>query len=157
MCEMLGVGRTSFYDWIKAEPSARALEGRLLTKIIKEIFMENYGSYGVRRIRQTLMSLGFVGSRRRVGKLMKNECLVCKAKRKFKMTTDSKHQLPVAENLLSRNFIATEPNQKQVGEITYIWTQQGWLYLAVVSDLFSRNVVGWSMADPMQASLVNDA
>jgi transposase InsO family protein len=109
---MLGVGRTSFYDWIKAEPSAPALEGRLLTKIIKEIFMENYGSYGVRRIRQTLMSLGFVVSRRRVGKLMKNECLVCKAKRKFKITTDSKHQLPVAENLLSRNFVATEPNQK---------------------------------------------
>lgn len=157
MCEMLGVGRTSYYDWIKAQPSQRTLENIILIEKIKEIFMENYCSYGVRRIRRALINLGFAVSRRRVGKLMKEVGLVCKTKRKFRITTDSKHKLPVAANILKRDFVATQPNQKYVGDITYIWTQAGWLYLAVVIDLFSRHVVGWSMADNMQASLVNDA
>jgi len=89
--------------------------------------------------------------------LMKQAGLTCKTKRKFKVTTDSKHQLPIAPNLLNREFEAMGPDQKYVGDITYIWTQEGWLYLAVVIDLFSRKVVGWSMKDHMKASLVNDA
>ncbi|QGP60399.1 putative transposase OrfB [Piscirickettsia salmonis] len=88
---------------------------------------------------------------------IKQNQLCCKIKRKFKVTTDSKHRLPIAKNVLDRNFSATRPNQKYVGDITYIRTQQGWLYLAVVIDLFSRKVVGWAMEDHMEASLVNDA
>lgn len=88
---------------------------------------------------------------------MKQNNLFCKTKRKFKVTTDSNHQLSIAPNVLQRNFVATQPNQKYVGDITYIWTAQGWMYLAVVIDLYSRKIVGWSMDKNMKAPLVNDA
>lgn len=88
---------------------------------------------------------------------MKDQQLSCKVKHKFKLTTDSKHGLPIANNLLQRNFTVYEPNQAYVGDITYIDTQEGWLYLATVIDLYSRRVVGWAMDDHMQASLVNKA
>ena len=88
---------------------------------------------------------------------MKKKGLRCKTKRKFKMTTDSNHQLPIAPNLLKRDFTAGAPDLKYVGDITYIWTQEGWLYLATVIDLFSRRLVGWSMDSRMTATLVNDA
>lgn len=119
--------------------------------------MENRCIYGTRRIRRAMLNQGLAISRRRVGKLMKRQHLVCKTKRKFKMTTDSNHQLPIAPNVLQRDFTAIAPNQKYVGDITYIWTQEGWLYLAVVLDLYSRKIVGWSMNKRMKASLVNDA
>lgn len=88
---------------------------------------------------------------------MKQNNLFCKTRRKFRVTTDSNHQLPVAPNVLQRNFVAMQPNQKYVGDITYIWTQEGWVYLAVVIDLYSRRIVGWSMDKNMRTSLVNDA
>ncbi len=88
---------------------------------------------------------------------MKQEGLVCKTRQKFKMTTDSKHQLPIAPNLLQRDFYASFPNEKYVGDITYIWTHEGWLYLATVIDLYSRRIVGWAMDYQMKAKLVNDA
>jgi len=119
--------------------------------------MESRCSYGTRRIRKILQKQGIVISRRRVGKLMKQQELRCKTKRKFKVTTDSKHQLPIAPNLLDRNFMAHVPDEKYVGDITYIWTEEGWLYLATVIDLFSRRIVGWSMDKRMKAALVNDA
>ena len=119
--------------------------------------MESRATYGARRIRHALISQGFSISRKRVGKLMKQQQLACKTKRKFKFTTDAKHPLPIAPNLLQRDFTVSQPNQKYVGDITYIWTQAGWLYLAVVIDLFSRRVVGWSMNKRMKATLVNDA
>tara|TARA_R110000868_G_scaffold377347_3_gene642631 strand:- start:2533 stop:2880 length:348 start_codon:yes stop_codon:yes gene_type:complete len=88
---------------------------------------------------------------------MKQAGLVCKSKRKFKATTDSNHKLPIAPNILNRNFKVDLPNKVFVGDITYIYTKQGWLYLAVVIDLFSRKVVGWAMDKNMKAKLVNDA
>ena len=93
----------------------------------------------------------------RVAKRMKHLGLRAKAKRKFKVTTDSKHNLPVAPNLLNRDFSATAPNQKWVGDISYIWTDEGWMYLAVVIDLYSRAVIGWSMQPTMSRNLVCDA
>ncbi len=119
--------------------------------------MESHCTYGTRRIRRSLIALGIKISRRRVGKLMKTQSLSCKTRHKYKVTTDSKHKLSVAPNLLERNFVAEEPDQIYVGDITYIYTQTGWLYLATVIDLFSRRVVGWSMENNMQTSLVNDA
>ena len=151
------VGRTSYYNWLKAQPSAREIENKQLTAMIKEIFIDSRATYGARRIRHSLFNLGFNISRRRVRKLMKQANLVCKTLRKFKVTTDSNHQLPISPNLLERNFVASRPNQKYVGDITYIWTQEGWLYLATVIDLFSRRIVGWSMSSRMKATLVNDA
>ena len=157
MCDVLGVGRTSYYDWLKMQLSLRAIENQCLSSKIKEIFIESRCTYGTRRIRKFLLNLSFSISRRRIKKLMKQQNLVCKTKRKFKITTDSKHQLEIAPNILNREFQAAEPDQKYVGDITYIWTIEGWVYLAVVIDLFSRKVVGWSIKDHMKASLVNDA
>jgi transposase InsO family protein len=157
MCNILGVGRTSYYDYLRAEPSARMIENQNLAAKIKKIFIDSRATYGTRRIRRLLLNSGVEISRRRVGKIMKQESLVCKTQRKFKVTTDSNHKLSISPNILERNFIAEKSNQKYVGDITYIWTQEGWLYLATVIDLFSRRVVGWSMSSRMKASLVNNA
>jgi transposase InsO family protein len=157
MCDVLAVGRSSYYEWLKPQLSPRTLENQKLAEKIKEIFMESRCSYGTRRIRKALMKRGISISRRRVGKLMKQHGLTCKTKRKFKVTTDSKHPLAISPHLLQRDFSAMRPDQKYVGDITYIWTQEGWLYLATVIDLFSRRVVGWSMNKRMTASLVNVA
>jgi len=158
MCELLKISRSSYYDWlIQKTPSARAQENQMLLDKVKMIFIEHKGRYGSRRIRQTLFNMGHLVSRKRVGRLMKTLQLCCKTKRKFKCTTDSKHTLPIAPNLLNRNFSPAGMNQVYAGDITYIWTQEGWLYLAVVIDLFSRQVVGWAMNSRMTSDLVNDA
>ncbi len=159
MCEVLGVSRSGYYGWIlsQANPSARTIENKEFSEQIKMIFIEHKCRYGSRRIRKVLLNMGYQISRRRVCKLMKANNLCCKTKRKFKHTTDSNHDLPIAPDLLQRDFYPAKPNQAYVGDITYISTSEGWLYLAVVIDLFSRQVVGWSMNKRMKASLVNDA
>ena len=121
------------------------------------IFAENRNIYGARRLKRALAREGLIVSRRRIGRLMKELSLTCKTKKKFRITTDSKHQLPISPNLLNREFNVTQPDKYYVGDITYIYIESGWLYLAVVIDLFSRKVVGWSMADNMRATLVNNA
>lgn len=157
MCKVLDVSRSSYYGWLSAGISNYKLENIRLGSLIKDIFYKSYCNYGARRIRKELMKKGEVISRRRVRKLMKENELNCKTKRKFKVTTDSNHNLPIAPNILQRDFTASTINQKYVGDITYIWTNEGWLYLAVVIDLFSRKVVGWSIKKNMAVSLVNDA
>ena len=157
MCKVLGVSRSCYYAWCKSSLSQRARETEGLKSQVKSIFIQSRENYGSRRIRKKLISIGVKISRRRVRKLMKEQNLNCKTKRKFKITTDSKHSNPIAPNILDRKFEVAEPNKVYVGDITYIWTAEGWLYLAVVLDLFSRLVVGWSMSERMKASLVNDA
>jgi putative transposase len=158
MCDVLKVSRSAYYRWAHQElPSVRALENKKLSEGIHKIFLEHKGRYGSRRIRQALINKGYKVSRKRIFQLMRAQGLYCKTKRKFKQTTDSKHALPIAPNLLKRDFSPASPNQSYVGDITYIPTQEGWLYLAVVIDLFSRQVVGWSMNARMKATLVNDA
>ena len=155
--KLLGVSRSGYYDWLKQQPSARRLTQQRLSNKIRDIFLENRCAYGTRRIKKALARLDFIASRRRIGKLMKEQQLSCRTKRRFKLTTDSKHTLPIAVNRLQRNFIIYEPNKIYVGDITYIPTQEGWLYLATVIDLYSRRVVGWSMDKHMKSSLVNRA
>ena len=158
MCETLNVGRSSYYAWVTQEtPSARTLENEMLSEKIKMIFIEYKCRYGSRRTRKVLLNMGYQISRRRVCKLMKAQQLCCKTRRKFKHTTDSNHNFPVAPNLLNRDFSPAKPNKAYAGDITYIPTQEGWLYLAVVIDLFSRQVVGWAMDKRMKAALVDDA
>ncbi len=157
MCKCLEVSRSAYYDWLTLGESLRAKENKMLSKLIKEIFINGRQSYGARRIKRALFKQGFIVGNRRIGRLMKEQELFCKTKRKFRVTTDSKHQLPVSENLLAREFTVSRPDVSYVGDITYIHTESGWLYLAVVIDLFSRKVVGWSMADNMRAELVNNA
>lgn len=157
MCEFLSVSRSAYYDWLVRTPTALEREDAELIEAIKALFKQGRKNYGTRCLKKALTQKGWHVSRRRIARLMRQAGLACKTKRKFKVTTDSKHNLPVAPNLLDRQFSAVQPNQKYVGDITYIHTQEGWLYLAVVIDLFSRQVVGWSMSERMQAKLVNDA
>jgi len=119
--------------------------------------MQSRGTYGTRRMKRALAQQGLNLSRRRISRLMKQQQLACKTKRRFKVTTDSKHQLPIAPHVLERQFKVEQPNACYVGDITYIPTQEGWLYLATVIDLFSRQIVGWAMDAHMKASLVNQA
>ena len=157
MCRCLNVSRSSYYDWYNALPKSRSIENEILSQKITTIFYDGRKNYGTRRIKHGLAQEGLTVSRRRIGGLMSKLSLVCKTKRKFKVTTDSKHKLPIADNVLNREFKVEKPDQCYVGDITYIYTQEGWLYLAVVIDLFSRQIVGWSMDDNIRAELVNNA
>jgi len=115
------------------------------------------GTYGARRMAEEIEAHGTPCGRRKAATIMKLADVAAKQKKKFKVTTDSKHNLPVAQNLLNREFSVNAPDRVYVSDITYLWTQEGWLYLAVVIDLFSRQVVGWSMNQRMERTLVMDA
>lgn len=125
--------------------------------LIKEVFDRRRRRYGSPRITRELRTLGVQCGENTVAASMRRQNLVARAARKFKATTNSKHDLPVAPNLLAQDFTATRPNEKWCADITYLWTDQGWLYLATLLDLFSRRVIGWSMNERMTAELVCDA
>jgi len=124
---------------------------------IKDIAESSKYSYGSRRMKRALNALGYPISRQKAGKLMKEAGVQVRHRKKYKVTTNSKHQQPVYDNLVDRQFDVDEKDTVYAGDITYIWTQEGWLYLAVVIDLSSRKVVGWSMGSRMKAQLVCDA
>lgn len=157
MCRLLEVSRSGYYDWRTREPSARVRADSLLVDDIRRLYKENKGRAGSPRITEQLRTEGQSVGKNRVARLMRAEELRAKAARKYKATTNSNHNLPVAPNLLEQDFTATAPNQKWVSDITYIATDEGWLYLAVVLDLYSRIVVGWAMSERMTAALVCDA
>ncbi len=154
---MLSIGRSSYYAWLSRKPSQRQLENEMLDNKIIDIFNTNSGRYGCPRIKAELHGQGETCSKNRVARRMCHLGLYAKAKKKFKVTTDSSHKLPIAANLLNRDFTAKEPNQKWVGDLSYVWTAEGWLYLAVIIDLYSRAVIGWSMQSTMSRQLVCDA
>jgi transposase InsO family protein len=158
MCRILKVDRTSYYYWIKNGCTVKRVDEKL-NELIEIIFEQGRGNYGTRRIKKALLDrYGFIVSKRRIGVIMKDLELKAKTKKRYKVnTTDSNHNLPIATNILNRDFYASSPDKKYVGDITYIPTNEGWLYLATVIDLYSRKVVGWSMDDTMKTSLVNDA
>lgn len=157
MCKVFKVDRSSYYHWVKMGSIIEKID-EPLDNLIQEIFEEGRKKYGTRPIQSKLLNnYGIIISRQKLGKIMKRLNLVVKRKKKFKNTTDSKHNLPIAKNLLNREFESEEVDSKYVGDITYIHTKQGWLYLATVIDLYSRRIVGWSMDDNMKTSLVNNA
>jgi transposase InsO family protein len=157
MCRLMTVSRSAYYAWLKSSRTAAEKDDVELTEVIKTLCKKSRRNYGTRRLKEALSKRDRQVSRRRIGRLMRVAGLACKTQRKFKATTNSQHNLPIAPNHLDRQFTAPEPNQTYVGDITYIHTQEGWLYLAVVIDLYSRQVVGWSMAEHMRTKLVNDA
>jgi transposase InsO family protein len=157
MCRVLEVSRSAYYEWAQHRPNANKIEDEKLKQVIQVEFEKSRATYGTRRLKKVLENQSTTLSRQRIGRLMGELSLRCKTKKKFKATTYSKHDLPIANNILQREFDVKEPNKVYAGDITYIWTREGWLYLAVVIDLFSRQVVGWSMAARMQSKLVNDA
>jgi putative transposase len=157
MCKILHVSRSRYYVWRNNPLSERASCDALLIQKIKAIFVEGRENYGTRSIHSRLQQRGIKISRKRITRLMQLSGLQCKIKRKFKVTTDSKHKLYIAPNLLQRQFYVDSPNRVWAGDITYIPTKNGFLYLATVMDLYSRKIVGWSMNTSLKTSLVNDA
>src|SRR5262245_8460907 len=157
MCRALGVSRSGYYAWRARKPSAAEVRREELTERVQEIHAEVKGRYGSPRIHAELVARGHECCVNFVAKLMREAGIAAKTKRKFRQTTDSNHALPVAQNVLDREFDPEEPNASWCADITYVPTREGWLYLAVVEDLFSRMVVGWSMAETMTSRLVVDA
>ncbi len=150
------VSRCCYYSWLNNPEHIRNTEENYLIEKITSIFQVGRGSYGSRRIKKVLLKKRIIVSRRREIRLMKEAELICKNKRKFKATTDSKHSKPVAPNLLLRKFTVNEPNRCYVGDINCIPTNEGWVYLATVIDLYSRKIVGWSTSNNLKAELVNN-
>lgn len=145
MCAALGVSRSGYYAWRKRKPSARVLANQQLLAAIRVVYAASRQVYGYRRVYKALVAKQVACSRNRVARLMRQAGLRAKRYRRYRVTTQSRHQRPIAPNHLARRFTAPAPNQKWVSDITYVRTHQGWLYLAVVLDLFSRYVVGWAM------------
>lgn len=157
MCKVLKVNRASYYHWLSSGSVIRKVDIKL-NELVEFIFNQGRNAYGTRRIKdKLLLYYGLFVSRKRISNIMKNLNLKVKMKRRYKNTTDSNHNLPIAPNILDRDFYASNKDEKYVGDITYISTGEGRLYLATVIDLYSRKVVGWSMDDTMKVSLVNNA
>ena len=157
MCKVLQVSRSGYYSWNKGRESLKKQRDDELLTVIRGIFTASRGTYGYPRVYLELRKRGVTCSRNKVARLMRKDGLRAKVKRRFKATTDSKHNLPVAENLVQRNFAPDQPDNIWAGDITYVWTGEGWLYLAVILDLFSRTVVGWAMDRRMTRHLVMNA
>ena len=157
LCRVLRVSRSGYYAWRARKPSNRALEDEQLRPKVVEAFKIGRGTYGSPRVLSELIDQGFEVGRRRIARLMRELGLRGVSPRKFRVTTDSDHAHAIAQNVLDRNFEAKRPNEKWATDITYVWTSEGWLYLATVMDLYSRRVVGWSMADHMRTELCLDA
>jgi transposase InsO family protein len=157
MCSTLGVSPAGFYAWLRRPRSEQQQRRDALLVEIRAVHAEVKKRYGSPRIYKELQARGVDCCVNTVAKLMHDNDIRSKTARKFRNTTDSNHFLPVADNLLDRQFDPAGPNEKWVGDITYIPTREGWLYLAVIEDLYSRRIVGWAMADHMESRLVVDA
>ena len=155
MCRVLEVSSSGYYGWLRDETSSKAEDDQRLTDLIRVLHAESYGAYGVRRIVRGLRHQGITVNAKRIRRLMRQIGLKGKGMpKRFVKTTDSNHTNPIAENILNRRFTIDEPNRRWVADITYIWTEEGWLYLAVVIDLFSRMVVGWATSVKIDTPLV---
>ena len=157
MCQLLEVSRSGYYEWLSRPPRAQAQVDQEVQDKIQHYFAQGRGTYGTRRIKHLLAQDGLQVSRRRIGRLLAQAGLRCKTRRKFKAPKTSGQAQTVAPNQLNREFTVQAPDKVYVGDITYLPTGEGWLYLAVVLDLCSRAVVGWSMANHMRAELVTQA
>lgn len=154
MCRMLGVSRSGYYDWCVRAPSARTTANLALLHDVRRLQARHQGRYGSPRMHAALRAEGHRCSRGRVERLMRRHRIRALAGRRFRpCTTDSRHYLPIAPNLLAQNFVATAPNRIWLADITYIATGEGWLYLAAVLDLATRKIVGWAMRDHMRTEL----
>jgi putative transposase len=158
MCRVLGVSRSGYYAWCNRPVSPRKMANDILLEQIKQSHQQSRQTYGSPRIHAELIQQGIRCGHNRVARLMHRHGLTATQKRLFKVkTTDSHHDQPVAPNLLAQEFEAQQPDQKWLADITYIPTAEGWLYLAVVLDLYSRRVVGWAMSDSLERQIVIQA
>ncbi len=157
LCRVMKVSSSGYYSWSKRDLSPSMKQKVSLIEVVREIHRYSSESYGARRMSDALKLKGYNIGRNGAKTLMAISNVEAKTKRKFKVTTDSKHNLPVAPNLLNREFTVSAPDRVWVADITYIWTREGWLYLAIVLDLFSRRIVGWETSNRINTKLVIDA
>ena len=158
LCSALSVSPNGYRAWKRGgTPSRKRLTDTQLITLIRSIHDECKGAYGSPRMYEELRSRGLPVSKGRVERLMRENGIRARQKRRYKATTDSKHAMPIAPNLLNRDFKPAEPNQAWTSDITSLWTTEGWLYLAIVIDLFNREVVGWSIKPRMTVDIVTDA
>ena len=157
MCKVLEVGRSGYYAWRKRGKSARSLENEVLLAEITEVFYTHHQIYGSPRITEVLEDRGIKVSRPRVARLMRGAHLCSRVARKFVPTTDSNHDLPICANVLNRQFEPGVPGYAWVSDITYIYTEEGWVYLTIFMDLADRKIIGWALSETMetQATLIS--
>ena len=153
LCEIMDVSPRGYRAWRSRPMSASQRKDLVVLAHIREQFALSLGSYGRPRMTEDLKELGLEVGHRRVGRLMRENAIAVRRNKKFKATTDSNHRFNIAPNLLDRDFSADRPNQKWAGDISYVWTQEGWLYLAVILDLHSRRVIGWAVSSRMKRDL----
>ena len=153
LCQVLGVSQSGYFAWRARPPSRRQREDLVLLAHVRSAFALSNGTYGSPRMACELRDQGLAVGRRRTARLMRDNGLRARQKRRFKRTTDSEHAWPIAPNLLDQDFSATRPNEKWGADISYVWTREGWLYLAVVVDFFSRRIIGWSVSDRLHRGL----
>ena len=156
ICEALGVSRSGFHAWLNRSPSRRAQYDEVLVAGIRSSFAGSDRTYGARRVWHDVLAEGLDAGLHRIERLMRKEGLRARPRRRG-LPKDGGQRNAVSPNILDRAFVASAPNQKWIADFTYIWTAQGWLYVAAVVDLYSRRVVGWSMSSSMAAQLVTDA
>ena len=157
MCKVLSVSRSGYYRWVNRKPNHRTLENDTIVSLIRILHKRSERIYGSPKITDELRKMGLQCNHKRVERLMQVNGIYSKVKKKFKITTHSKHKRPIADNLLQRDFTASKPNRVWTSDITYIWTQEGWMYLSVFMDLFNRKIVGWAMKRRLKDDLVTDA
>jgi len=154
MARVLGVSRSGYYAWVLKAPSKREKEDIELSEMIAKIFKDHYGRYGSPRVFEEMKACGQRIGRKRVARLMREKGLFARKRRKYIKTTESSHSFTPAQNILNRDFFASQPGEKWVSDITYIMTNSGWLYLTVIIDLCDRKVIGWSMGNELIAKHV---
>lgn len=153
LCNVLGVSQSGYFAWKGRSASIRQRADMVLLAHVRSAFALSNGTYGSPRMTRELQDEGFVIGRRRTARLMRENDLKARQKRRFKRTTDSQHAWPVAPNIIDQDFAAAGPDEKWGADISYVWTREGWLYLAVVIDLFARRVVGWAVSDRLHRRL----
>lgn len=157
MCQVLGVSQSGYFAWKHRAASNRQREDMVLLAHVRSAFTQSNGTYGSPRMTRELQDDGLAIGRRRTARLMRTNGLQARQKRRFKRTTDSQHAWPVAPNIIAQDFAAAGPDEKWGVDISYCWTREGWLYLAVVIDLFSRRVIGWAVSDRLHRRVALDA
>lgn len=158
MCDALGVSRSGFFAWLKRTPSARARADEKIGAAVRSSFLQSDRTYGARRVWKDVLEAGLACGLHRIEKLMRDQALRARPRRRrLPPDTGLRSSATIAPNTLDRRFAASEPNQKWAADFTYIWTAEGWLYVAAVLDLYSRRIVGWSMSATMTSELVTNA
>jgi putative transposase len=157
LCKVVGVAASGFYAWLRRAPSRRHTDDRRVSERIEQVFASSRQTYGSPRVHAELRAEGIRISRKRVARLMRERGLAAVVRRRFPRTTNSRHGQPVAPNLLEQDFLADRPDTVWLADISYIATGEGWLYLAAIKDMVTREIIGWAMADHLRAELACDA